>query len=147
MSDILTMNKDIVDASGRPINIPTVDEVKPEEIPIEERGLQLPEPKGYKILCAIPDASEEYESGILKAGSTKSIEELSTVVLFVVKVGDLAYKDESRFPTGPWCKEGDFVLTRAYAGTRFKIHGREFRIINDDTVEGVVQDPRGYTRA
>ena len=80
-------------------------------------------------------------------GQTKTIEEHSTVVLFVVKVGDLAYKDESRFPTGPWCKEGDFVLTRAYAGTRFKIHGREFRIINDDTVEGVVQDPRGYTRA
>ncbi|CAK0775391.1 hypothetical protein CCP3SC1AL1_790001 [Gammaproteobacteria bacterium] len=67
--------------------------------------------------------------------------------MFVVKVGDLAYKDEVRFPTGPWCKEGDFVLTRAYAGTRFKIHGREFRIINDDTVEGVVADPRGYTRA
>jgi len=147
MSDILTMNKDIVDAAGRPINIPVINEVEPEEIPIEERGLQLPEPKGYKILCAIPNAAEEYESGLVKAAQTRTIEEHSTVVLFVVKVGDLAYKDESRFPTGPWCKEGDFVLTRAYAGTRFKIHGREFRIINDDTVEGVVQDPRGYTRA
>ena len=144
---ILTMNKDIVDAAGRPINIPVINEVEAEEIPIEERGLQLPDPKGYKILCAIPEASETYESGLVKAGQTKHIEEHSTVVLFVVKVGDLAYKDESRFPTGPWCKEGDFVLTRAYAGTRFKIHGREFRIINDDTVEGVVQDPRGYTRA
>ena len=147
MSDILTMNKNIVDASGRPIHIPTVDEVQPEEIPIEERGLQLPEPKGYKILCAIPEASDTYESGLAKAGQTKYIEEHSTVVLFVVRMGDLCYKDESRFPTGPWCKEGDFILTRAYAGTRFKIHGREFRIINDDTVEGVVQDPRGYTRA
>ena len=147
MSDILTMNKDIVDAAGRPINIPTINEVEPEEIPIEERGLQLPEPKGYKILCAIPEASDTYESGLVKAGQTKHIEEHSTVVLFVVRMGDLCYKDESRFPTGPWCKEGDFVLTRAYAGTRFKIHGREFRIINDDTVEGVVQDPRGYTRA
>ena len=144
---ILTMNKDIVDATGRPINIPTINEVEPEDIPIEERGLQLPEPKGYKILCAIPEASDTYESGLVKAGQTRTIEEHSTVVLFVVKVGDLAYKDESRFPTGPWCKEGDFVLTRAYAGTRFKIHGREFRIINDDTVEGVVQDPRGDTRA
>jgi len=144
---ILTMNKDIVDAAGRPINIPVINEVEAEEIPIEERGLQLPDPKGYKILCAIPEASETYESGLVKSGQTKHIEEHSTVVLFVVKVGDLAYKDESRFPTGPWCKEGDFVLTRAYAGTRFKIHGREFRIINDDTVEGVVEDPRGYTRA
>jgi len=147
MSDILTRDNTLVDAQGRPIIIPTIDEVETEEIPIEERGLQLPEPKGYKILCAIPEASETYESGLVKAGQTKHIEEHSTVVLFVVKVGDLAYKDESRFPTGPWCKEGDFVLTRAYAGTRFKIHGREFRIINDDTVEGVVEDPRGYTRA
>jgi len=147
MSDILTMNKNLVDASGRPIVIPKVDEVQAEDIPIEERGLQLPEPKGYKILCAIPEASETFESGLVKAGSTKSVEEHSTVVLFVVRMGDMAYSDKERFPTGPWCKEGDFVLTRAYAGTRFKIHGREFRIINDDTVEGVVQDPRGYTRA
>ena len=147
MSDILTMNKDLVDANGRPIVVPKLEDVDAEDIPIEERGLQLPDPKGYKILCAIPDAAETYQGGIVKADSTRTIEEHSTVVLFVVKVGDLAYKDESRFPTGPWCKEGDFVLTRAYAGTRFKIHGREFRIINDDTVEGVVQDPRGYTRA
>ena len=144
---ILTMNKNLVDASGRPINIPTLNAVDSEDIPIEERGLQLPEPKGYKILCAIPEAEDTYKGGIAKAANVKNIEEHSTVVLFVVKVGDLAYKDEVRFPTGPWCKEGDFVLTRAYAGTRFKIHGREFRIINDDTVEGVVEDPRGYTRA
>ena len=144
---VLTMNKNLVDASGRPIIIPTVNEVDAENIPIEERGLQLPEPKGYKILCAIPEAEDTYKGGIAKAAGAKTVEEHSTVVLFVVKVGDLAYKDEARFPTGPWCKEGDFVLTRAYAGTRFKIHGREFRIINDDTVEGVVADPRGYTRA
>lgn len=111
------------------------------------KALQLPEPKGYRILCAVPDASDTYESGIAKASDTKRIEENGTVVLFVLKMGDLCYKEEVKFPTGAWCKEGDFVLTRAYAGTRFKIHGREFRIINDDTVEGVVQDPRGYTRA
>ena len=147
MSEILTMNKDLVDASGRPISVPTIEDVQPENIPIEERGLQMPEPMGYKILCAIPDATDTYQSGLAKADQTKHIEEHSTVVLFVVKMGDLCYRDKERFPTGPWCKEGDFVLTRAYAGTRFKIHGREFRIINDDTVEGVVQDPRGYTRA
>ena len=90
---ILTMNKNLVDASGRPIIVPTVDAVDAEDIPIEERGLQLPEPKGYKILCAIPDASETYQGGIVKADSTRTIEEHSTVVLFVVKVGDLAYKD------------------------------------------------------
>ena len=107
MSDILTRDNTLVDASGRPINIPKLDEVQPEDIPIEERGLQLPDPKGYKILCAIPDATDTYQSGLAKADQTKTIEEHSTVVLFVVKMGDLCYKDESRFPTGPWCKEGD----------------------------------------
>lgn len=113
----------------------------------EQKATQLPEPKGYRILCAVPEAEDTFDSGIVKAGNTKQVEENATVVLFVLKMGDLCYGDESRFPTGAWCKEGDFVLTRAYAGTRFKIHGREFRIINDDTVEGVVDDPRGYTRA
>lgn len=113
----------------------------------EEKASQLPEPKGYRILCAVPEAEDEYEGGILKAGDAKRIEENATVVLFVLKMGDLCYKEESKFPTGPWCKEGDFVLTRAYAGTRFKIHGREFRILNDDSIEGVVLDPRGYSRA
>jgi co-chaperonin GroES (HSP10) len=54
--------------------------------------------------------------------------------------------DKARFPNGPWCKEGDFILARPNSGTRLKIHGREFRLINDDSVEGVVQDPRGITR-
>ena len=107
----------------------------------------LPKPKGYHILCAVPHVEEEYESGLIKAEDTKKVEEQTTVVLFVVKMGDLCYKDESRFPTGPWCKEGDFVLTRPYSGTRVVIHGREFRIINDDNVEAVVEDPRGIRRA
>jgi len=112
-----------------------------------EKAAQLPEPKGYRILCAIPDVEEAFESGIIKSDNTRRLEESSTVVLFVVKLGDLCYKDENRFPTGPWCKEGDFILTRAYAGTRITIHGREFRVINDDSVEAVVQDPRGIKRA
>ena len=107
----------------------------------------LPEPKGFRILCAVPHVEEEFESGIIKAEDTKKVEEQTTVVLFVLKLGDLCYKDEARFPTGPWCKEGDFVLTRPYSGTRVVIHGREFRIINDDTVEAVVEDPRGIRRA
>jgi co-chaperonin GroES (HSP10) len=113
----------------------------------EQVVTQLPEPKGYRILCAVPEADDKYESGIIKDSSTKRIEENGTVVLFVLKLGDMCYQEEAKFPTGPWCKEGDFVLTRAYAGTRFKIHGREFRMVNDDTIEGVVDDPRGYSRA
>ena len=112
-----------------------------------DRASQLPDPKGYRILCAVPHIEEEYESGIIKAESTVKAEEQTTVVLFVVKMGESAYKDDSRFPTGPWCKVGDFVLVRPYSGTRVVIHGREFRIINDDTVEAVVEDPRGIRRA
>ena len=112
-----------------------------------KKASQLPAPKGYRMLCAVPHVEDEYEGGIVKAEDTKRTEELTTVVLFVVKMGDLAYKDEQRFPNGPWCKEGDFVLVRPYSGTRVVIHGREFRIINDDTVEAVIDDPRGIRRA
>jgi co-chaperonin GroES (HSP10) len=112
-----------------------------------EKARQVPIPKGYKILCMVPHVEDQFSNGIVKADATVAIEEHSTLVLFVVKLGDLAYKDATKFPTGAWCKEGDFVMVRAYSGTRFKIHGREFRIINDDTVDAVVEDPRGLTRA
>jgi len=111
------------------------------------KATQLPQPKGWKILCAVPEVEDKFENGLYKPDSTVRIEEHSTVVLFVVKLGDMAYADASKFPTGPWCKEGDFVLTRAYSGTRLKIHGREFRLLNDDMIEAVVEDPRGITRA
>ena len=140
MSEIITPNKTIVDFKGKAVK---AEEEKQEE----QKPTQLPEVKGYRILCAVPHVDEKYESGIIKADKTRHIEEHSTVVLFVIKLGDMAYADKDRFPTGPWCKEGDFVITRAYSGTRIKIHGKEFRIINDDTVEAVVDDPRGYERA
>jgi co-chaperonin GroES (HSP10) len=113
----------------------------------EEKAKQLPDPSGYRILCAIPEIDDMFDNGLVKADITMQHEELLTTVLFVVKLGPDCYKDASRFPSGPWCKQGDFVLVRPHAGTRLKIHGREFRIINDDSVEGVVEDPRGISRA
>ena len=112
----------------------------------DRKAKQLPDPSGYRILCGIPNIEEQYESGILKSDLTLQHEELLTTVLFVVKMGPDCYKDAARFPSGPWCREGDFILVRPHAGTRLKIHGREFRIINDDSVEGVVEDPRGISR-
>ena len=112
----------------------------------EQKAKQLPDPSGYRILCAIPEIEDKFDSGIVKADITLQHEELLTTVLFVIKLGPDCYKDPSRFPSGPWCKEGDFILVRPHAGTRLKIHGREFRIINDDSVEGVVEDPRGISR-
>ena len=112
----------------------------------EEKARQLPIPKGYKILVTLPDIDEEFESGIIKPSQVVYHEQLLSNVLFVVELGDMAYTDQTRFPTGPWCKKGDFIMSRGNTGTRFKIHGREFRLINDDSVEAVVEDPRGIGR-
>lgn len=113
----------------------------------EDKAKQLPVPQGYRMLVGIPNAEKEYSSGIIKADDTLRMEEVLSTVFFVIKMGSDCYKDTNKFPTGPWCKEGDFILARPNTGTRLKIHGREFRIINDDSVEAVVEDPRGITRA
>lgn len=113
----------------------------------EDKATQLPQPSGYRILCAIPEVEETYESGLVKADATINYEEKLATVLFVVDLGPDCYKDPVKFPTGAWCKKGDFIITRPNAGTRLLIHGREFRMINDDTVEAVVLDPRGIKRA
>ena len=109
-----------------------------------QKSTQMPEPSGYKILIALPDIDEATEGGIIKAEETRYAESVATIVGFVLKMGPDCYKDQKRFPSGPWCSEGDFILMRTYTGTRFRIHGKEFRLINDDSVEAVVDDPRGY---
>lgn len=108
---------------------------------------KLPEPRGYRILIAIPEISVKTEGGVYIPDKIRNAEETASLIGVVLKVGPEAYSDPARFPAGPWCKEGDFVIFRSYSGTRFKVHGKEFRLINDDTVEAVVEDPRGYSRA
>ena len=114
----------------------------------EEKASALPIPTGYKLLCIVPDVDEKIAgSNLYKPTEYMRQEEHATTVLFVLRVGPDAYKDTVKFPSGAWCKEGDFVLVRTYTGTRFKVFGKEFRVLNDDQIECVVQDPRGYTRA
>jgi len=113
----------------------------------EDKATQLPTPQTFHMLTVLPEVDEEYESGLIKAGSTMNYEEVLTPVLFVIKLGPDCYKDTTRFPSGPSCKEGDFVIVRPNSGTRIKIHGKEFRLIKDDQVEAVVEDPRGIQRA
>jgi len=130
-------------------------EIQPQDAPEkdatdEQKATMLPTPTGYKLLCVVPDVSDKYvgtELDLVKPSEYVRNEEHSTTVLFVMKAGPDAYKDPVKFPTGVWAKEGDFVIVRAYAGTRLKIYGKEFRVINDDQVEAVVDDPRGITRA
>lgn len=114
--------------------------------PVEDKAKQIPDPATFHLLCMLPEAKEEYEGGILKSNQAMQFEELLSPVLFVAKMGPDAFKDEKRFPSGPSCKVGDFVIVRPNTGTRMKIHGTEWRIINDDSVEAVVQDPRGVQR-
>nr|ASN63344.1 co-chaperonin GroES [uncultured virus] len=112
----------------------------------QKTASQLPDPKGYKLLIALPDPEEKTEGGILKAKQTMQVEEVGSICGFVLKMGDDAYNDDKRFPNGPYCKVGDWIMMRSYSGTRFKIHGKEFRLINDDSVEAVVEDPRGIEK-
>lgn len=110
------------------------------------KAKMLPVPTGYRMLIAIPKAEETYEGGLLKADITRAHEEVMTTVGLVVAMGPDCYLDKAKFPNGPYCKVGDFVLMRAYSGTRVRIYGKEWRLINDDTVEAVVEDPRGIGR-
>tara|TARA_Y100001968_G_scaffold108500_1_gene98112 strand:- start:1178 stop:1582 length:405 start_codon:yes stop_codon:yes gene_type:complete len=122
------------------------ESVEAEDAP-ERKASQLPEPKGYKMLIALPEVDEKTEGGIIKSAKYQHEETIATVVGWVMSMGPDAYSDPNRFPNGPYCQVGDWVVFRAFSGTRLKIHGKEFRIINDDTVEAVVEDPRGIERA
>lgn len=130
------------------MSIGAIDKEATEKSAAEIDPLKMPIPKGYKILITLPKIEKHLgESGLILADSTQRQEELASCLGFVLKLGDMAFKDEHKFPTGPWCEEGDFIIMRNYSGTRFKVNGQEFRLINDDMVEAVVDDPRGYTRA
>ena len=112
----------------------------------EEFKLKLPHPKGYKLLIAIPKVEEKTKSGVYMPDTLTKMEQTASIIGLVVEMGEDSYKDEQKFPNGPYCKKGDFVIFRSYSGTRFKVENEEFRLINDDTVEAVVDDPRGFAR-
>mgnify|MGYP001266625447 FL=1 len=112
----------------------------------EELKLKLPQPQGYKLLIAIPKVEEKTGSGVYMPDSLTKMEQTASIVGLVVEMGPDAYLDKSKFPNGAYCKKGDFVIFRSYSGTRFKVKSEEFRLINDDTVEAVVDDPRGFIR-
>ena len=113
----------------------------------EDLHAKLPEPKGYRLLIALPEIDEKTQGGVIMPDGLVKDESTASIIGFVIKMGSDAYADKERFPNGAWCKEGDFVIFRSYSGTIFKVAGKEFRLINEDTVEGVVDDPRGYSRA
>ena len=109
---------------------------------------QLPKPVGYRVLVALPQPEENYEgTNILKTEKAKQLDHIMSIIGLVVDMGDEAYSDADRFPNGAWCEQGDYVMFRMNSGTRFTIGGVEYRLMNDDSIEAVVADPRGITRA
>lgn len=141
MSDLGILLPDHLKAKITPKDAPATDAAP------AEKSRAVPNPTGYKILCIVPDVDDRFEgSSLVKADQFMKQEEIATTVLYVLKVGPDAYKDTAKFPSGAWCKEGDFVLVRTYSGTRFKVYGKEFRLLNDDAIDAVVDDPRGVTR-
>ena len=128
------------------MSVAAIDAEKTQEA-AENLASRVPDPVGYKMLVVKPEINKTTDGGIALADVTTRREEAGAVVGLVLKQGPMCYADTEKFPTGPWCKEGDFVLLRAYSGSRFMIDGKEFIIVNDDMVEGVVADPRGIGRA
>jgi len=124
------------------------EELSEYEDVIVNLGEKLPVPTGWKILVAVPKADEKTKGGIIKPKEAMHIEEIGTIIGLVLRMGDMAYRDDGKrkFPTGAWCKEGDYIMMRSYSGTRFVVSGTEFRLINDDTVEAVIEDPRGVEK-
>jgi co-chaperonin GroES (HSP10) len=128
------------------------DHLKPQPLPqtpqISEAEMeaQLPKPVGYRLLVALPEIEDNYEgTTLVKTDSAKNKEFLLSIMGVVLDMGEGAYKDKDRFPEGAWCKPGDYVMFRMNTGTRFKVNGKEFRLMNDDSIEAVIADPRGIT--
>tara|TARA_R110000868_G_scaffold229274_1_gene482306 strand:- start:2190 stop:2594 length:405 start_codon:yes stop_codon:yes gene_type:complete len=122
--------------------------IEREEQTQAELEASIPKPVGYRLLIALPNVEETFgDSGIVKAIKTVREEYILSTIGLVLDVGEQAYSDPDRFPNGPWCKPGDYVMFRANTGTRFKIGDQEYRLMNDDSVEAVVPNPKAISRA
>ena len=102
---------------------------------------KVPQPTGFRMVLFPLKLEEKTSSGIIFTEDTIEQSQVSTNVCKVLAIGPDAYKDKSRFPTGPWCKVGDWVLITRYAGSRIKIEGGELRIINDDEIIATIKNP------
>jgi len=102
---------------------------------------QLPAPSGWRLLVLPFTPKEKTKGGILIAQEALDKLRIATNCGYVLKMGPLTYHDKEKFPTGPWCKKGDWVIFARYAGSRLPIEGGEVRILNDDEVLGTIKDP------
>jgi len=102
---------------------------------------RMPAPTGWRILVLPYRGKGKTDGGVYLPNAVVQEQTVSTQVGYVLKVGDLAYKDAEKFPMGPWCEQGDWVMFARYSGSRFKIDGGEVRILNDDEVLAKIKEP------
>lgn len=121
--------------------------VKPEERVFDPSKLEksllerMPTPTGWRMLILPYRGKGKTSGGVYLPEKVQDDAQLTTVVGYVLKQGDLCYKDSEKFPDGPWCKQGDWVIFARYAGSRFRIDGGEVRILNDDEILATIGDP------
>ena len=108
---------------------------------IEDQRDQLPEPSGWRILVLPFTPKEKTKGGIIIAQESLEKLRIATNCGYVIKLGPLAYHDKEKYPTGPWCKRGEWVIFARYAGSRLPIEGGEVRLLNDDEVLGTIDNP------
>ena len=108
---------------------------------IEDQRDQLPEPSGWRILVLPFTPKEKTKGGIIIAQESLEKLRIATNCGYVIKLGPLAYHDKEKYPTGPWCKKGEWVIFARYAGSRLPIEGGEVRLLNDDEVLGTIDNP------
>ena len=108
---------------------------------IEEQRSQLPEPSGWRLLVLPFTPKEKTKGGIIIAQESLEKLRIATNCGYVIKLGPLSYPDKEKYPTGPWCKKGEWVIFARYAGSRLPIEGGEVRLLNDDEVLGTIDNP------
>lgn len=102
---------------------------------------KLPKPTGWRLLVLPFRAKQKTKGGVLLTDKAVEDSQLTTTVAMVLATGPDAYKDKDKFPSGSWCKQGDWVVFGRYAGSRLKIEGGEVRILNDDEILGTIENP------
>ena len=117
-------------------------------VDLEERrkASQLPQPCGYQLLVVLPVQEEKTEGGVYVPEEWRKREETAGIAAMVLRMGPDAFADETRFPSGAYCKEGEWIIMKPYSGIRVEIHDKQFRLINDDCVKATTEDPRGVKR-
>ena len=108
---------------------------------------KLPDPTGWRLLVMPFQVKEKSEGGVIIAQETLDRARAAVQVGYVLKMGPLCYKDDDKYPTGPWCKPKDWVIFARYAGSRMGIDGGEIRMLNDDEVLGTIGDPKDLIHA